>query len=107
MRVNDNFINSCHKEIYLINTARGKCVNTSALVCGLKNGQIKGACLDVLEYEDKTFENLNQKIKNDDMKYLINSNKVILSPHVAGWTKESNIKIAKILFEKIMTDFSQ
>ena len=41
------------------------------------------------------------------MQYLINSDKTMLSPHIAGWTVESNIKIAEILLQKITSDFAQ
>jgi D-3-phosphoglycerate dehydrogenase len=61
--------------------------------------------LDVLEYENKSFENLNNDKLTTEMEYLINSDKTILSPHVAGWTIESNIKIAEILLQKIISDF--
>ena len=100
--IDDNFINNFEKDFYLINTARGKCVNTISLVKGLNNGKIKGACLDVLEYEKTSFEDLSKIGFTDEMQYLINSEKTILSPHIAGWTIESNVKIAKILTEKIL-----
>ena len=105
--VDDNFINSFEKDIYLINTARGKCTNTKHLVAALENGKIKGACLDVLEYEETSFKNLSAKRKVSDMQYLINSKKTILSPHIAGWTNESNVKIAKVLLNKFISDFPQ
>ena len=101
--INKTFINRFKKPIYLINTARGKCVKTKDLVNALKNKKINGACLDVLEYEKESFEEIIQYDTN--LNYLINSNKVILSPHIAGWTIESNIKIAKILLKKIISDF--
>jgi len=101
--VDANFINSFEKNIYLINTARGKCINTKDLVAALENGKIKGACLDVLEYEKTSFENLSQKGLTNDMQYLINSKNTVLSPHIAGWTHESDIKIAQLLFKKINT----
>ena len=94
-------INSFKKDFYLINTARGKCVNTISLVKGLNNGKIKGACLDVLEYEKTSFENLSKDGLTTEMQHLIDSKKTILSPHIAGWTHESNIKIAKILLGEI------
>ena len=100
--VNHLFIRNFQKKIYLINTARGKCINTKDLVLALENGEIKGACLDVLEYEKKSFEKLNKKWQTTEMQYLINSEKTILSPHIAGWTKESNIKIAIALSKKII-----
>jgi D-3-phosphoglycerate dehydrogenase len=105
--VDYNFINSFEKDIYLINTARGKCTNTKHLVTALVNGKIKGACLDVLEYEKISFENLSKKGLTSDMQYLINSKNTILSPHIAGWTKESNVKIAEVLLNKFISDFPQ
>ena len=104
--INDKYINNFKKNIYLINTARGKCVNTEHLVKSLKNGKIQGACLDVLEYENISFENLKKDGLEENLHYLTNCSKVILSPHIAGWTHESNLKIAKILFQKISNDFS-
>ena len=105
--VDDKFINSFEKNIYLINSARGKCTNTKHLVTALENGKIKGACLDVLEYEKTSFENLSKEGLTSDMQYLINSKNTILSPHIAGWTKESNIKIAEVLLNKFISDFPQ
>jgi len=104
--LNDKYINNFKKNIYIINTARGKCVNTEHLVKSLKSGKIQGACLDVLEYENISFENLKKDSLEENLEYLTNSSKVILSPHIAGWTHESNLKIAKILFQKISNDFS-
>ena len=105
--VNLNFINTFQKEFYLINTARGKCVNTKDLVTALKSGKVKGACLDVLEYEKNSFEELSKYGLTTDMKYLINSDKTMLSPHIAGWTAESNIQIAEILLQKITSYFAE
>ena len=105
--VDDNFINSFEKDIYLINTARGKCTNTKHLATALENGKIKGACLDVLEYEKTSFENLSQEDFSNDMQYLMNSKNTVLSPHIAGWTEESNVKIAEVLLNKFISDFPQ
>jgi len=105
--IDDNFINSFEKDIYLINTARGKCTNTKDLVAALENGKIKGACLDVLEYEKTSFENLSQEGFSNDMQYLMNSKNTMLSPHIAGWTIESNVKIAEVLLNKFISDFPQ
>jgi len=103
--VNENFINNFKRNFYLINTARGKCVNTKSLVKSMKEGKVKGACLDVLEYEKTSFENLSENGFTEEMQYLIDSEKTILSPHTAGWTIESNIKIAEVLLQKITSDF--
>ena len=105
--IDEDFINSFEKDIYLINTARGKCTNTKNLVTALESGKIKGACLDVLEYEKTSFENLSQEGFTNDIQYLMNAKNTILSPHVAGWTKESNVKIAEVLLNKFISDFPQ
>jgi len=100
--INDDVIKKFHKPFYLINTSRGKCVNTKSVVDGLKSGKIHGVCLDVIEYEEPSFLQINKTSK--ELNYLINSNKTLLTSHIAGWTKESNIKIAKILLEKIINN---
>jgi len=103
--VNEALINQVKKPFYLINTARGNNVCLADLVKGLKSGKILGACLDVLEYETKSFETINEKGLPADFKYLAQSEKVILSPHVAGWTKESYIKLSSFLADKIEQSF--
>lgn len=100
--VNDHFLQQFKKPIYLINTARGKNVETNALVNQIKSGRVIGACLDVLEYEHISFEQLAQADTPEPFQYLVNSDKVILSPHIGGWTHESNEKIARVLAEKII-----
>ncbi len=107
--VNDGFINRFKKNIYIVNTARGKCLKTDDLVKNVKEGKVLGACLDVIEYEDTSFEKFaiqnSQFEKSETWQYLINSDKVVLSPHIAGWTFESSEKIARVLFEKIKARF--
>ncbi len=104
--VNNEFISKMKNSFYLINTARGQNVNTAALVEGIKNKKILGACLDVLEYEKTSFENLEIASMPEPMQYLVNSDKVILSPHVAGWTHESYEKLSVYLAEKIIEKFA-
>ena len=100
--VNTEFIDSVKKPFILINTARGKNVNTSALLEGIRQGQISGACLDVLE---------NEKIatwKHDEREIyqaLIDTGRVLMTPHVAGWTVESKRKIAQTLLDKINSHY--
>ncbi|MDO4225530.1 MAG: 2-hydroxyacid dehydrogenase [Bergeyella zoohelcum] len=103
--VDDNFIAEMTKNFYFINTARGKNVKTSALVKALESAKIKGACLDVLEYEKSSFENL--ETENEDLKYLLSSEKVIVTPHIAGWTHESKTKLAQVIVDKILTHFEK
>ena len=98
--IDEEFISKMKKNFYFINTARGKNLKTSALANALKSGKIKGACLDVLEYEKTSFENL--EMKNEDLEYLLNSEKAIITPHIAGWTHESKIKLAQVIVDKIL-----
>lgn len=100
--MNDAFFQSFRKNIYVINTARGKSLDTQALVKNMQSGKVVGACLDVLEYEMTSFENLETKNLPEAFQYLINSDRVVLSPHIAGWTHESNARIASVLAAKII-----
>ncbi|MBC8265498.1 MAG: hydroxyacid dehydrogenase [Flavobacteriales bacterium] len=99
--VDENYFKQFKKPIYVINTARGKCVQTKDLVAAMKEGKIEGACLDVLEYEKSSFEDLTAKKNTKEIQYLMDSEKTILSPHIAGWTKQSKLKITEVLLEKI------
>ncbi|MCX7744932.1 MAG: hydroxyacid dehydrogenase [Flavobacteriales bacterium] len=103
--VNESFIQRFKKPFVLINTSRGKVVKTADLVEAIKTGKISGACLDVLEYESASFEKLEREQLPDDFKYLLQAENVILTPHIAGWTHESNRKMSEILAEKIIQRF--
>lgn len=115
--IQKTFIDEFHKPFWLFNTARGKCVATEDLVDALKSGKILGAGLDVLEYEKSSFENmftpdeateasLKQENKMPEaFQYLVKSDKVILTPHVAGWTIESKEKLAQTVVDKIKAKF--
>jgi len=96
--VNAEFLSSFKKDIILINAARGEIVSLRAVVENLESGKIKGACLDVLENEKL------QKLSDEqqaDFEKLRSSERVILTPHIAGWTFESYVKINEVLVEKI------
>lgn len=104
--VDANFINSFSKPFWLINTARGKSVVTADLVEALKSGQILGAGLDVLEYEKLSFESLFTNQMPEPLQYLITANNVLLTPHIAGWTHESKIKLANVIVDKIIMQYN-
>ena len=105
--VDKAFINKFAKPFWLFNTARGKSVVTSDLVEALKSGKILGAGLDVLEYEKSSFEDLFSSSQMPEaFQYLINAQNVLLTPHVAGWTVESKIKLAQTIVDKIAKNFS-
>ena len=102
--VDTEFINGFKKPFWLINTARGKSVVTEALANALKSGKILGAGLDVLEYEKLSFENLFTVTEQmpEPLQYLIQAENVVLTPHIAGWTVESKIKLAQTIVDKIL-----
>lgn len=99
--VNDAFIEAVRKPFYLINTARGQHVDTSALLRGLDSGKVLGACLDVLEFEKRSLEGLEAGQLPEQLVALRKHEKVVLSPHVAGWTHESYRKLSEVLAAKI------
>lgn len=100
--VDSDFINAFTQPFWLLNTARGKSVVTSDLVAALKTGKILGAGLDVLEYEKLSFEHLFEGEKPIAFEYLLQAENVILSPHIAGWTVESKVKLAQVVVDKII-----
>ncbi len=105
--VNSNFINSFAKPFWFINTSRGNNVLTDDLVEALKSGKILGAGLDVLEYEKLSFENLFIDIEKPvAFQYLLDSENVLLTPHIAGWTFESHEKLAQTIVDKIVLFYS-
>lgn len=105
--INRSFFEAIEKSFWLINTARGSAVVTADLVEALKSGKVQGAALDVLEYEKSSFENLFENSeKNAPLEYLLTAPNVLLSPHVAGWTKESHQKLAKIITMQILDHYA-
>jgi D-3-phosphoglycerate dehydrogenase len=100
-----NFFTRFAKPIYLINLSRGKIVRTEALVDALNEGKVLGACLDVLEFEPSSFENLFDQDLPEYFKLLLQDERVIFSPHVGGWTQESYYKLSKVLAKKILERF--
>lgn len=96
--VDDEYLFHFRKPIILLNTARGEIVNTSAVLNAIKSGKIIGAGLDVLEVEK--FPNLDELAWFNQLR---NNEKVLLSPHVAGWSVESYKRISEVLAEKLRT----
>lgn len=101
--INKVFIEKCAKSFYLINTARGKSVVTQDVLESIEKGKILGACLDVLEFESSSFE--ENAFQNPIFQKLVASPKVLLSPHIAGWTHEAQFKMGDYLCKKIIAHF--
>ena len=94
------FIEAMAKPFFVVNTARGAVVDTEALVQGLERGKVRGAALDVLEYENMQADGLGDVPAS--MQYLMRSPLTVLTPHVAGWTVESKYKLAAVLADKMI-----
>jgi len=105
--ITTEFIDAFIKPFWFFNTGRGKSIVTKDLVKALESGKILGAGLDVLEYEKTSFENLFlEENLPKAFQYLITADNVLLSPHVAGWTKESKEKLAQTIVDKVKVLFS-
>lgn len=94
--VNEEFLFHFRKPLFFINTARGEIVDTKSILAAIENGKILGAGLDVLETEK--FPALEKQEWFEHLKY---QQRVLLSPHVAGWTFDSYRKISEVLAQKL------
>ena len=95
---NKDFFQSFAKPVVVVNTSRGKVLDTEALLDAMDAGRVKAACLDVLEREDI------RPGMEDEISWwprLISQKNLLITPHIAGWTAESKEKIASVLIEKI------
>ncbi len=105
--ITDAYLAEFQKSIYLINTSRGPIVNTAHLISALNLGKLLGACLDVLEFEKFSFEDISLNQAPPSLLELLKRKDVILSPHIAGWTQESNQRMAALLVQKITGNFKE
>jgi len=94
--VDDEYLFHFRKPIFLLNTSRGKVVKVQAVLNAVKQGKILGAGLDVLEVEK--FPALGEQAWYEELKQ---SGKVLLTPHVAGWTFDSYRRISEVMAEKL------
>lgn len=101
---NKSFIKKMRKPFWIINTSRGKVVSLEDLKWGIEKNIIFGAGLDVIELEDYSFEKVTFE-KNEILNFFLKSEKVIITPHIAGWTYESHHKLAKTIVDKISKYF--
>lgn len=92
------FFNSLQRKPFFLNTARGKVVSLDVIIEALKNNQIAGAGLDVLENEKLSSYSVEEKAKLD---WLLAQPNVIITPHIAGYSHESFYKMSKIILDKL------
>ena len=95
-------LKSFAKPFWLINTARGEVISFETLNQALDQGVLKGAVLDVLENEK--FQKFSA-LQKAEFERLAQRENVIFSPHVAGWTYESYVKINEVLVDQIKKEF--
>ncbi|WP_375446845.1 2-hydroxyacid dehydrogenase [uncultured Fibrella sp.] len=96
--INTDFVAQMAKPFFLVNASRGEVVSLDAVVAGLQSGKIRGACLDVLENEKLKTLTPTQQVTFD---YLRQADQVILTPHIAGWTHESYVRINEVLVRQL------
>ena len=99
---NQEFFDALGKPIYLLNLSRGKIVETKSLIDSIRKGTTIAAGLDVNEFEKKSFEHFFEEADNAELKFLLESDRVLLTPHVGGWTVESYYKLSSVLADKIL-----
>ena len=103
--VDAGYLAAFAKPIYLINTARGGIVKTEDLIAALESGQVRGAALDVIEYEDQSFVHLDPRTQPAPFQQLLAADNVILTPHIAGWSHEAEVGHGQTLADKIIAAF--
>jgi D-3-phosphoglycerate dehydrogenase len=99
---NQEFFDALGKPIYLLNLSRGKIVETKSLIESISKGTTISAGLDVNEFEKKSFEQFFDQSDNEQLKFLLESDRILLTPHVGGWTTESYYKLSSVLADKIL-----
>lgn len=102
MLVCREFIEKFKKPLIVINTSRGKILNTKECLELMDENKISAMGLDVFENETLTQLSFSEKRWFTMLKQRQN---VIMTPHVAGWSFQSEYKIAKILADKILKSF--
>jgi D-3-phosphoglycerate dehydrogenase/(S)-sulfolactate dehydrogenase len=88
--IDDDVFGEMKKSSYIINTSRGGIIDENALYRALKSNKISGAALDVFSSEPPVESSLLQL------------DNVILTPHIAGVTCESQIRTSDIIIDEVL-----
>lgn len=90
--------------VFIVNTSRGKLIDTGALIAALKTGHVGGVALDVYEEEEGIFfEDLSgQVLQDDELARLLTFPNVLITAHQAFLTREALGEIARVTVENIL-----
>lgn len=94
------FLSAMSKSFYLVNASRGPVCDLSAIHHGLSENRLLGVCLDVLPEEPRDEGELD--VLDSQLIPLLKDNRVTITPHIAGWTRESYDLLARTLVERII-----
>jgi D-3-phosphoglycerate dehydrogenase / 2-oxoglutarate reductase len=92
------FFSQLRNKPFIINTSRGNVIDTAALINALKAAQISGVALDVLENEKLDTLTILQK---EQMEILLADERVLITPHIAGYSHEAFYKMSEVLITKL------
>jgi D-3-phosphoglycerate dehydrogenase len=95
---NDAFFNACKQKPYFISTCRGSVTNIGAILKALQNQLVRGVGLDVLENEQLATYSPFEK---QQLASIMDFPNVIITPHIAGYSHEAYLRMAKIILEKL------
>jgi D-3-phosphoglycerate dehydrogenase len=95
---NNDFFQSLKGKPWLLNTSRGKIINTNDLKNAIINNTIAGVGLDVLENEKLSSYTDEEK---EILDWLLDQSNVIITPHIAGYSQEAFLRMSEVLLEKL------
>jgi D-3-phosphoglycerate dehydrogenase / 2-oxoglutarate reductase len=92
------FFDALQNKPFIINTSRGNVIDTTALINALDEDKISGVALDVLENEK--LETLTI-VQREQLDFLLAHPKVLITPHIAGYSHEAFYKMSEVLITKL------
>ena len=99
--VDGDFLRQCERHPLIINSSRGAVVRSQDAWELLRDNQLRGLVLDVVDLEKASL--LGLRNQPDWFKAMCNDPRTLITPHVAGWSEQSFPRMASILLEKILT----